>query len=288
MISFDKRQLRRSFERAAATYDAHAVLQFEIADRMLSRLDMIKVSPKLMLDVGCGTGYCTRLLNKRYRRSTVIGIDIAPGMLARARHSARPGWGRRQVFACGDAEALPLASQSVELVVSNLALQWCDPASVFTEFARVLKPGGLLMFTSFGPDTLKELRQAWGEADSGVHVHDFIDMHDLGDALIGTGFAEPVMDVEHFTLTYPGVRHLLQDLKYIGAHNIARDRNPGLTGKTHFARFEAAYDSMRQQGLIPASYEAVYGHAWKPVTGHRQPPGPGSQSIPFPGPRRPV
>ncbi|MHB8347576.1 MAG: malonyl-ACP O-methyltransferase BioC [Acidiferrobacterales bacterium] len=273
----DKRRVRAAFQRAASSYDSAAVLQREIADRLLGRLDLIKRQPTSVLDVGSGTGYCTRALARRYPRAHVIGMDIALGM---ARLSARggrrfawAGWRPRERYLCGDAESLPVRSASVDMVISNLVLQWCSPDAVFAETARVLRPGGLLMFTSFGPDTLRELRTAWLSVDNAPHVHDFIDMHDLGDALVRTHFAEPVMDVERLVLTYPNVSAVLRDLKAIGAHNAARGRHPGLTGKRHFAGFRDAYESMAQaDGRIPASFEVVYGHAWAPESGSRRRP----------------
>lgn len=267
-LALDKRRLRRSFAQAADTYDAVAVLQREIADRLLARLDVIKLVPRLILDLGCGTGYDLRRLSQRYPRARVLGLDIAETM---ARHARRHAglWRRitgRSQFACGDAERLPVATASVDMVVSNLALQWCDPPSVFAEARRVLRPGGLFMFTTFGPDTLRELRAAWHAADDAAHVHSFIDMHDLGDMLLHAGFADPVMDMETFTLTYPDVRGVMRDIKQLGAHNAAVSRARGLTGKARFARFRAAYEALAQDGKIPATYEAVYGHAWKPET----------------------
>ncbi len=280
-ILLDKRRVRAAFQRAALSYDSAAVLQREIADRLMERLDLIKLRPTSVLDVGSGTGYCTRALARRYPRARVIGVDIA---LAMARLSARSGrrfawtgWRPRERYMCGDAEALPVRSGSVDMVVSNLALQWCNPDAVFEETVRVLRPGGLLMFTSFGPDTLRELRTAWLSVDDAPHVHEFVDMHDLGDALVRAHFAEPVMDVERLILTYPSVSAVLRDLKAIGARNAARGRHPGLTGKRHFAGFRDAYASMAQaDGRIPASFEVVYGHAWAPVPesgGRRRPDG---------------
>lgn len=261
--TLDKRDLRAAFARAATTYDTAAVLQREIADRLIARLDLIKQPPTRILDAGCGTGYCARALSQRYRRAAVAGVDIAAPMVQRAR--AHAGWFGTKRFFCGDIEALAVANASFDLVVSNLTLQWCDPERALAEFARVLTPGGLLMFTSFGPDTLKELRQAWRAVDDAPHVHTFIDMHDLGDALVRAGFADPVMDVEQFTLTYDRVTDVLRDLKRLGAHNAAADRSRGLMGKSRFAQFSAAYDAQRRDGRIPATYEAVYGHAWAPT-----------------------
>ncbi|MFQ5994578.1 MAG: malonyl-ACP O-methyltransferase BioC [Acidiferrobacterales bacterium] len=258
----DKRQARAAFERAATSYDASAVLQREIANRMLDRLDVIRRDPRRVADVGCGTGHCSRALQQRYRRARVFGVDIADPMLDAARSQA--GWRGRQYFVCGDAEALPIADASVDMIVSNLTLQWCDPDKVLREFARIIRPGGVVMFSSFGPDTLKELRSAWGSVDDRPHVHSFIDMHDLGDAIIRAGLVDPVMDVEHFTVTYADVMAILRDLKNLGAHNVSRERHRGLTGKSRFARFKSAYEAQARNGVIPASYEAVYGHAWAP------------------------
>ncbi|OGI49307.1 MAG: malonyl-[acyl-carrier protein] O-methyltransferase BioC [Candidatus Muproteobacteria bacterium RIFCSPHIGHO2_12_FULL_60_33] len=264
LLALDKRRLRESFAHAVDTYDAAAVLQREIADRLLGRLDVVRLQPRAILDIGCGTGYDLHRLSKRYRSAQVLGLDIAETMTQRARR--RVGlWRRltgRSLFACGDAEHLPVATASVDMVVSNLALQWCDPRIVFAEARRVLRPGGLLMFTTFGPDTLRELRAAWRAADNAAHVHAFIDMHDLGDMLMHAGFADPVMDMETFTLTYPDVRGVMRDIKQLGAHNVAVSRARGLTGKTRFARFRAAYEALARGGKIPATYEAVYGHAW--------------------------
>ena len=268
-LELDKRRMRESFEHATETYDAVAVLQREIADRLLARLEVVRLKPKVILDIGCGTGYDARKLVKRYPRARVLGLDIVEAMAHRARRNA--GWWRRLTgrggFACGDAERLPLATSSVDMIVSNLALQWCDPRTVFAEARRVLRPGGLLMFTTFGPDTLRELRDAWRAADDAPHVHAFIDMHDIGDMLIHAGFADPVMDMEPFTLTYASVLDVMRDIKQLGAHNVALNRTRGLTGKARFARFRAAYESLAQHGKIPATYEAVYGHAWVPETG---------------------
>ena len=269
LMALDKRRLRASFAHAADTYDTAAVLQREIADRLLARLDVVRLRPRVILDIGCGTGYELCQLAKRYRGARLLGLDIAEAMTRRARR--RAGWWRRfmghSVFTCGDAECLPLATASVDMVVSNLALQWCDPQRVFTEARRVLRPGGLFMFSTFGPDTLQELRQAWRAADDAAHVHAFIDMHDLGDMLMHAGFADPVMDMESFILTYEDVLGVMRDIKHLGAHNAATSRARGLTGKARFNRFRVAYEAMARDGKIPATYEAVYGHAWVAETG---------------------
>jgi malonyl-CoA O-methyltransferase len=259
----DKRSLRSAFARAADTYDAAAALQRRIADELVERLAMVKHRPQSILDLGSGTGYAARLLARRYRDARVVGLDLAEAMARTARR--RRGWFRRRgQFVCADAERLPFANASFDLVASSLTLQWCDPAAVFAEVLRVLKPGGLWVYATFGPDTLKELRAAWQVVDTGVHVHEFIDMHDLGDALLGSGFADPVLDVERLVLSYPDVRALLRGLKQLGAHNADRSRARGLTGKRHFRQFEAAYQAFLRDGQVPATYEVVFGHAWAP------------------------
>lgn len=268
LLLLDKRRVRESFAHAADSYDTVAVLQREIADRLLARLEVVRLQPRVILDIGCGTGYDVRQIARRYRRAQVVGLDIAEAMVQRARRKSGL-WCRmtgRCAFSCGDAERLPVAAASVDMVISNLTLQWCDPPTVFAEARRVLRSGGLLMFTTFGPDTLRELRAAWRAADDTPHVHGFIDMHDLGDMLMHAGFADPVMDMERFTLTYANAMEVMRDIKGLGAHNVATARTRGLTGKARFARFRAAYESLARNGKIPATYEAVYGHAWAPET----------------------
>ena len=265
----DKRVMRRAFNRAAAGYDTAAVLQREVCTRMLERLDYIKLRPECILDAGSGTGWGTRQLAQRYPKAQMIALDIAIAMLQTAH--ARSGWwqklfgGARQWQVCSDVETLPLAANSVGMIWSNLAMQWCnDLPATFVELHRVLKVDGLLMFSTFGPDTLKELRLAFNGVDSHNHLNHFTDMHDIGDMLTHGGFAEPVMDMEYITLTYDDVRGVLYDLKHIGAHNATAGRGTGLMGKHAWARLVENYERLRRDGRLPATYEVVYGHAWKP------------------------
>lgn len=265
----DKRQARLAFSRAAERYDSVAVLQREIGQRMLDRLQLVKLQPQTILDVGAGTGVATAALIERYRRSRVLALDFALPMLQQARK--RGGWLRKPRCICGDLEQLPLDDRSVDMIYSNAAIQWSnDLDQTFREFRRVLRPGGLLMFTTFGPDTLKELRAAWSEVDATAHVSTFIDMHDVGDALLRAGLADPVMDVDRMVLTYPTVNGLMRELKVLGAHNVSHGRRRGLTGKGRLQAMQQAYEQFRNRdGVLPASYEVVYGHAWAPEAGHR-------------------
>lgn len=269
-FALDKRQVRRSFGRAAATYDQAAVLQREVGTRALERLDLVRISPTVILDAGCGTGFAAPVLLRRFPGATVLGLDLALPMLQAARLRV-PRWrnwlgAARQRLVCGDNERLPLRAGAVGMLWSNLAFQWAnDLPRVFSECLRVLQPGGLLTFTTFGPDTLKELRQAFADRDGSVHVNRFVDMHDIGDMLVQAGFADPVMDMEQIVLTYADVESLMRDLKAIGAHNVATGRSRGLTGRGALRELRRHYELLRRDGRLPATFEVVYGHAWKPA-----------------------
>lgn len=258
----DKTLLRRAFDKAAKGYDEAAVLQHEIGRRVLERLDVVNLQPATVLDLGCGTGVATAALMRRYPKSLVIALDMALSMLHQTRK--RGTWWRRPALLGADLEQLPLRDGAVDLLFSNLALQWCnDLDQTFTELRRVMAPKGLLMFSSFGPDTLKELRHCWSSQDGHTHVNAFVDMHDIGDALLRAGFSDPVMDMEVLTLTYDTTRALMIDLKAIGAANVTQGRARGLTGKARLQALEQAYEAFRgADGRLPATYEIVYGHAW--------------------------
>jgi malonyl-CoA O-methyltransferase len=268
-FAIDKKLMRLAFNRAAAGYDASAVLQQEICARMLERLDYMHMQPERILDAGSGTGWGTRRLAQRYPDAQMIALDIAISMLQTARGSS--GWwqklfgGTKQIQVCGDIESLPLPTNSVGMVWSNLTMQWCnDLPATFIELHRVIKVDGLLMFSTFGPDTLKELRMAFSGVDKHNHLNRFTDMHDIGDMLIHSGFAEPVMDMEYLTMTYDDVRGVFQDLKSIGAHNTTVGRSRGLMGKDSWGLIVENYERLRSNGKLPATFEVVYGHAWKP------------------------
>lgn len=266
----DKRQLRIAFERAASSYDQAAVLQREICDRMIARLDYIKFTPTAILDAGSGTGYGSRKLALRYPASRILAVDIAFSMLVQAQ--APVAWwkkwlpisGNHTDYICSDMEQLPLKDANVDMVWSNLALQWCNDLKLtIAEAHRVLRSEGLFMFSTFGPDTLKELRYAFQSVDQYQHTNRFTDMHDIGDLLVHNGFATPVMDMEYITLTYENVEQVMRDLKMIGAHNVTQGRRRGLMGKKAWRQVVNQYETLRQAGKLPATFEVIYGHAWK-------------------------
>jgi malonyl-CoA O-methyltransferase len=263
----EKRVVRRAFERAALRYDDAAVLHREVGTRLLEHLDPIRLHPARVVDLGCGPGPLFSAIGKRFPRAQLVGVDFAHAMLVRAR--ARTSWWRRALagrsahLVCADAEKLPLAHACAELVVSNLALQWCQPEALFAETARILPAGGLFLFSTFGPDTLKELRSAFAAVDIADHDNTFTDMHDLGDALVHAGFADPVMEMEIITLEYATVEAIAHDLKAIGAHNALPGRPRGLSGRGRWKRMVERYEAHRREGVLPATYEVIYGHAWK-------------------------
>jgi malonyl-CoA O-methyltransferase len=263
----DPRLVRRSFDRASGTYDDAAAVQREIRARLLERLDIVRLQPTAVLDLGAGTGHSSRELKRRYPAAQVIALDSSLSMLRASARQQRLL--RRFLPVCADAHRLPLRSQSFDLVLSNLVLEWChDPDAVFAEAARVLRPKGLFTFTTLGPDTLKEVRDLWRGVDPFTHVHRFIDMHDFGDALLRAGFAEPVMDTERLTVTYRDLAALLTELRGSGARNIAQGRPRGLTGRERGAVVRSRSEDLSRNGPLRISVEVVHGHAWS--VGERQ------------------
>lgn len=259
--TYDPQRIRNAFDKAAESYDQAAVLQKEVCKRLLEKLDVVRLSPQWILDAGSGTGEAVRPLQKKYKKAEVVVLDLSERMLKKA---AGQGVLFRQPHqVCANIESLPFAENSFDLLFSSLAMQWCnDLGATLVEFKRVLKPGALLQFATFGPDTLKELRASWQQVDDAVHVNSFIDMHDIGDGLLQAGFAEPVMESEIITVNYQEVDTLMQDLRDIGANVTASGHRQGLLTPNKLKQLREAYEVYRQQEVLPASYEIVYGHAW--------------------------
>lgn len=252
---------KQSFATAAASYDSAAVLAREVGLRMAARLDCVKLAPRRFADIGCATGDGVRLLMQRYPEALPLAVDYALPMLAAVRE--RSGWwerlrGKAPRCAAADVRALPLAPDSLDLLWSNLMLHWLpDPQPAFVELNRVLAEGGLLHFALLGPDTLKELRAATAKVGAGWTAPAFLDMHDIGDMLMAAGFGDPVMEMEMLTLTYRTPRAFLADQRRLGV----RDGLLGQQSWRDWRRSFAAWES--RDGLLPARFEIVYGHAWK-------------------------
>ncbi len=256
-------RVRRFASRAARDYDGAAWLPRQVASVLMEHLAPVRIQPARVLDVGAGTGICARLLSAHYPSARVTSIDCAAPMLRVAR-ARGPRWFSKHSYACGDAESLPVADASIDLLVSSLMLPSCQATdAVLVEFHRVLKPGGLLMFTSLGPDTLRELRAAWRAVDRDIHVHAFIDMHDMGDALLRAGLADVVMDTERFTGRYRDLPALATELKQLGVNNAAWGRPKGLSTAARLAAVADEYEHNRRDTTLPASFEVVFGHGWR-------------------------
>jgi malonyl-CoA O-methyltransferase len=262
VFSLDRRAVAQAFDRASASYDAAAALQERVRSELMGRLVELKLAPLHVLDLGAGTGHATRALKRLYPSSLTVAADIAPGMLARAKAQSR--WLRRFERVRADAYSLPFRDDSFDLIYSSLMLQWCDDLdTAFGEIARVLKPGGLLVFSTFGPGTLAELREAWASSgDAGNHVNHFFDPHAVGSALMHAGLSEPVLDVDRIVMHYPEARALMRELKAIGAHNVTAGRPRGLTGRKRLAAMTQSYETLRDARGLPATYEVINAICW--------------------------
>lgn len=275
MKGLEREAVRRAFRRAAPAYAARDFLHAEIRARLLERLEPVRLAPQLLLDLGAGPPQATADFAARFPGTTVLAIDLVPEMLG---PSAQP-WARL----CADAGRLPLATGTVDLVVASMLLHWCaDPVAVLAEIRRVLRSPGLLVFATLGPDSLRELRAAWSRVDGHSHTLTFADMHDVGDALVGTGFADPVLDTERLTVTYRDVTSLAADLRAVGAGDLSAGRRRGLTGRGRWAALRAAFETMRDTGgTLPVTVEVIYGQAWVSEAPARTRASAGEVSVPL-------
>ena len=278
---FDAKQVRRAFSRSAASYDAAAQLQHAVEARLLESLDYLddpalqREPPQRVLDLGCGTGRASIAMQKRWPKAQIVSLDLALPMLRQARGtSARSmGWlsnpfARKPAQVCADARALPLAEASVDVLFSNLCVQWVeDLDALIAGFRRVLKPNGLLLVSTFGPETLWELRDAFAHADAAPHVSPFADIAGFGDALVRAGFRQPVLDREEETTHYPDLPALMRELRAIGATNALASRRHTLTGRSRFATAASAYETHRDAQGLPATWETITAMAWAPEAG---------------------
>jgi len=263
----DQKLIRRGFARAAAGFDANDFLHREIRGRLLARLQAIRIEPQLVVDLGAGTGAALDELQNRFPDASVLPIDLTFAMLD-AGPAAAGG-------ICADAARLPLPNRSVDVIFSNLMLHHCpDPAAVLTEARRVLRSPGLMIFTTLGPNSLLELGRAWATADDYSHISPFADMHNVGDALVRAGFAEPVVDSQVLTITYGDVDSLVADLRYAGSTNATEHRNRGLTGRNAARRLHAACHAQTDaDGRIPITIDVIFGLAWAGEDTARRRPG---------------
>jgi len=252
----NKRATRRAFDRAKQ-FDTASFIHDAARDRLLERLGLVSFTPGVVVDLGCATGRGAAALAGLYAEARVVAVDASAGMLRAT--AARRGGGVAAVG--GDAEQLPLRSHCVDLLFANLLLPWCRPDVVFAEAARVLEPGGVVMFATLGPDSLAEIRRAFSSVDAGIHVHAAFDMHDLGDLAMRAGLAEPVLDVDRLTVTYAEPAILWRDLKAVAAANVAGGRRRALTGRDRWRRFERALAPVPGERFA-VTVELIFGQAF--------------------------
>ncbi|WP_133126751.1 malonyl-ACP O-methyltransferase BioC [Legionella nagasakiensis] len=258
-----KSEICNAFNIHATEYEQAAKIQLEIGERLFERLHYLKITPRYVLDLGCGTGVFTQRLRKQYPQAQVIGFDLAYAMLMQAKSKQK--WRKKWPLVNGDMMAMPFVSGFFDLVFANQVLHWAQPlSSVIGELNRVMNSQGCLMFSTLGPDTFQELRYSWAKVNQYAHTNEFLDMHDLGDCLLTEQFIDPVVDMEMLTAHYTSLSRLVRSLKSQGVRNINQARNQGLTGRHAWHKFEEAFSALRTEtGKFPLTYEIVYGHAWK-------------------------
>ncbi len=256
VLALDKNKVRQSFASAANSYDELAGLQRKAGLQLLQQLSGLEVFEHV-LDIGCGTGFLTQQLLRQASIKQMIALDIAHSMVQRSR--AKLGEVDNVSYLCADAESIPLLNHSVDTIVSNLALQWCENLTVvFKGFNKVLKTEGRLVFSTFGPNTLQELKKSWASVDNYSHVNAFYSMQQLTAFLQQAGFNNISCESVSYLSEYQSVKELMKELKGIGAHNVLPHRNRQTTRKSSMQAMISAYESYRVNGLIPATYEIIY------------------------------
>ena len=267
---FNRRHMRRRFDRAADQFDSVDFVHAETRRGLFERLEGLTTKANTVVDLGCATGSSMAQLSKRFGRAHVVGVDLSANMLAASRR--RKSWFARSSFVQADAHALPFANESVDVVFCNMMLPWvADPGAVFTEAARVLRKEGLFAFATLGPDSLSELSAAWQGLDNHAHVNPFADMHDIGDGLVNAGLRDPVLDVDRLEISYQSSERLFEDLTAMGARNVLADRPPGLTGRRRFHAMTESLEGNSSGPGLTLNLELVFGHCWG--AGPRQNPG---------------
>jgi malonyl-CoA O-methyltransferase len=257
----DFKDLRRRFDRAAQSFDEADFVHRVTRDGLFERLQAMPLAAKRVVDLGCATGSATRALAKRFRGASIVAIDASLPMLAACR--AKQAWRSKTSVVQAEATALPLPDQSVDVVFANLLLPWiADPFALAREVARVLQKDGLFAFSTLGPDSLLELRTAWAGIDGGAHVHRFLDMHDVGDAMVRAGLRDPVLDVDRLAVSYGSTEALFRDLTACGGRNTLAGRQASLTGRGRFSAMQEALADTAVDGKMMLDLELVYGHCW--------------------------
>jgi malonyl-CoA O-methyltransferase len=261
LLPLRTKDVRRRFDRAAKGFDASDFVHAATRDGLFARLQPLLADADFVVDLGAATGSATRVLKKRFRKARVVSVDISRAMLLQG--LAKQPWLGKSPAVQASASALPFADQSVDAIFCNMLLPWIDdPAELFAEAARVLRKEGLLLFSTLGPDSLLELRQAWRAADGFAHVNRFLDMHDIGDAVVRSGLRDPVLDVDRLSVTYQTPEALFGDLTAVGGRNCLLQRKPSLTGKACYAAMIEAFAAAKQGDVYTLDLELVYGHCW--------------------------
>ena len=261
--SLDKERVRATFNKAASRYENFDFLQREVANRLLQRLDANTNDAKMILELGCGTGRMIPSLQRKFAKSRLFCIDIAEAMLIVAKKAHSSMFKKKKFFICADAESLPFEQSSIDIIYSNLSIQWCpEPLKVFSNVNSILNDsGGLFVFSTLGPNTLRELRESFEGYSSFSHTTQFLDMHQIGDYLANVGMRDVVIERETLTVNYEEPLKLMKDLKGLGATNASSARNKNLTGTDTIRKVIASYNKKKVDGKIPATYEVIYGRA---------------------------